>query len=340
MPYVLRRVLLFVPTLFGITLLTFALLRLAPGDAATLALAGGGGESEVSTESVERFRAAYLLDAPLWKQYLHYLGPFDLSPHGHARFGGSGAHPYGGLLTGDLKHELLRPHVSVAGELARRLRVSVPLALSAILVAYLVAVPLGLFGAVRAGSGLDRAAVVLTFLAYCVPTFWAGLVLQLAFGAAGLGWLPVVGPAEAGASLTEVLRHSVLPVACLAYGSLAYLSRQVRAGMLETLSSDFVRGLRAQGLPERHVLARALRHALLPVVTLLGSVFPAIVGGAVIVETLFDLPGVGRYAYEGLQQRDPFIVLATATLSGVMTCLGMFVADLATAALDPRIRHG
>jgi peptide/nickel transport system permease protein len=338
--YVLRRVAWFVPTLLGITFLTFALLQLAPGDPAEVALAGGG-ENQVDAEALTRFRAAYLLDQPLWKQYLHYLGPFDLSREGHAWFGGTGAHPWGGLLCGDLKHEIHRPHVRVIDELGRRLRVTVPLAFAALVLAYLVALPLGILSAVRAGSLLDRAGVVFVLVLYCVPTFWAGLLLQLAFGAAGLAWLPVLGPAAEGASLGDTLRHAVLPVACLAYGSLAYLSRQMRAGMIETLSSDYVRAARAKGLPERVVLARhALRNALIPVATLFAGVFPALIGGSVIVETIFDLPGVGRYAYEGLQQRDYFVVMATTTLSGVMTCLGVLVSDLLTAALDPRIRHG
>jgi peptide/nickel transport system permease protein len=339
LPYVLRRLLLFVPTLIGITFLTFALLQLAPGDPAELSLAGSG-ESAVDAEALARFRRAYLLDRPLWKQYLHYLGPFDLSSEGHAWFGGSGARPYGGLLCGDLKSEIHRPHVRVADELVRRLAVTVPLACAALALGYLVALPLGIVAALRAGTRVDRATVVLVLLLYCVPTFWGGLLLQLAFGVTGLDWLPVIGLAEEGASALEVLRHSLLPVVCLAYGSFAYLSRQMRAGLIETLSSDYVRAARAKGLPERLVIGKhALRNALLPIATLFANVFPALVGGSVIVETVFDLPGVGRYAYEGLTQRDYFVVMATTTLGGVMTCLGILVSDLLTAALDPRIRH-
>jgi peptide/nickel transport system permease protein len=341
LPYVLRRVLLFVPTLLGVTFLTFALLQLAPGDPAALALAGPGGESAVSADALRRFRAEYLLDEPLWKQYVHYVGPFDLSEEGHAWFGGSGAHAYGGLLALDLKHEIHRPHVAIADELGRRLAVTVPLALAALVLGYLFALPLGIAAAVRAGTRFDRASAVVVFVLYCVPTFWAGLLLQMAFGATGLGWLPVIGLADEGAGALEVVRRAVLPVACLAYGSFAYLSRQMRAGLLATLSADYVRTARAKGLPERLVIARhALRNAWLPIATLLASVFPALVGGAVIVETIFDLPGMGRYAYEGLAQRDYFVVMATTFVGGVMTCAGILVSDLLAAALDPRIRLG
>jgi peptide/nickel transport system permease protein len=163
--------------------------------------------------------------------------------------------------------------------------------------------------------------------------------LQFVFGASGLDWLPPLG-ASSAVSFLERLRHGVLPVACLAYGSLAYLSRQMRSSVLEALSSDYVRTARAKGLPEGIVIRKhVLANALLPIVTLSAGVFPALIGGSVIVETVFDLPGMGRYAFEGLAQRDYFIVLATTLVSGVMTCLGMLVSDLLTAALDPRIRH-
>jgi peptide/nickel transport system permease protein len=338
--FVLRRLALLPPTLLGITFLTFGLLHLAPGDPAELALAGEG-QVEVDAEALARFRAAYLLDQPLWRQYLHYLGPFDLSPSGHRWFGGSGEQAYGGLLLGDLKREIHRPHVRVADELLRRLGVTVPLAAAALLVAYLVALPLGILAALRRRRTFDRVASVVLLALYCVPAFWAGLCLQLVFGAAGLDWLPVLGQAPEGAALGERLARAVLPVACLAYGSLAYLSRQMRAGLLEQLSADYVRAARARGLPERLVVGRhALRNALLPIATLFSGVFPALIGGSVIVETVFDLPGVGRYAYEGLLQRDYFVVMATTTLGAVMTCLGVLASDLLSAVLDPRLRHG
>jgi peptide/nickel transport system permease protein len=331
---------LVVPTLLGITVATFTLMHLAPGDPAELVLAGEG-QHALDAQAVARFRAAYLLDQPLWRQYLHYLGPFDLSEQGHPLFGGSGARPYGGLLLGDLKNELHRPHVRVADELARRLAVTIPLAASALVLAYLIALPLGIVAALSKGRALERLMSTALLALYCTPAFLVGLGLQLLFGAGGLDWLPVLGQAEEGAPLGERLARAVLPVTCLAYGSLAYLSRQMRTALLEQLSADYVRAARARGLSERLVLGtHALRNALLPLATLFAGVFPALISGSVIVETIFDLPGVGRYAYEGLQQRDYFVVMATATLGALATCLGMLVSDLLAAALDPRIRHG
>ena len=340
-----------VPTLLGITLLTFVLMQLAPGDPATMRFdadgeAGAGTSEVVSTQALERFRATYLLDQPLWKQYLHYVGPFDLSADGHPWFGGSGARPWGGLVLGDLRNEMMRPRVRVADELARRLRVTVPLALVSVLLAYGIALPLGIWSVLRRGSRLDVAATMLVFLLYAVPTFWAGLMLQFLFGATGLDWLPVLGLRDAEASTLgpwasawDLVRHAVLPVVCMTYGGFAYLSRQMRSGLLETIEADYVRTARAKGLSERAVVLRhALRNALLPVVTLFASVLPFLIGGSVLVESIFDLPGMGRYAYEGLLQRDYFVVLATTTLSAVLTLLGILVADLAYAVLDPRIR--
>ncbi len=342
-----------VPTLFGITFLTFALMQLAPGDPAELlygapaATGEGPAGADAVEAAIERFRRENLLDQPLWRQYLHYVGPFDLGPRGHPLFGGSGEHPWRGLCLGDLSSELLRPNVPIRAELARRLRVTVPLALASVLVAYLVALPLGIASAVRRGGALDLAAAVLVFLLYAVPTFWAGLLLQAVFGATGLGWLPILGLRDPGAAALgplaralDLVRHAVLPLACLTLGSFAYLSRQVRAGMLDALAQDYVRTARAKGLPERVVVLRhALRNSLLPVVTLFASVLPYLIGGSVIVETIFDLPGMGKYAYDGLLQRDYAIVMATTTLSAVLTLFAVLASDLAYAWLDPRIRY-
>lgn len=336
--YVLRRLALLVPTLLGIVLATFALLRLAPGDPAEIALASREGQEALDPEALARFRSAYLLDEPMWRQFLHYLGPFDLSGEGHRWFGGTGERPYGGLLCGDFKRELHRPNVRIVDELLRRLRVTVPLSLAAMLLAYLAAIPLGVVSAVRRDGWVARAGTLVSFLCFCVPSFLAALGLQLLFGRTGLGWLPATGTGE---GLVGGLRHAVLPVLTLGYGTFAYVARQMRAGMLETLSAEFLRAARARGLPERVVIGRhALCNALIPVATLSAGVLPALIGGSVVVETIFDLPGVGRYAYEGLQNRDVFIVLATTTLTATMTCLGILLADLLCAALDPRIRHG
>jgi peptide/nickel transport system permease protein len=339
-----------VPTFLGITLLVFAAARATPGDAALLASsAAEGAEPSLDLQaSRARFRAEHLLDAPLWKQYLHFLGPFDLSPGGHSSFGGRGSHPWHGLLALDFGSEYLRPTVRVGDEIGKRLAVTVPLALLSTLLAFALAIPIGVLSATRSGSGLERAASFVLYALHATPTFWLGLMLVLLFGAAGLAWLPVVGlhdpdadSLSSAARALDLARHAILPVATLALPLLAYLSRQVKGEMVEALESDYVRAARARGVPEREVVLRhALRNSLLPLITLAASILPAAIGGSVVVETVFALPGMGRYAYEGLLARDLNVVVGTTAVSAVITFAAILMADLAYAAADPRIRHG
>jgi peptide/nickel transport system permease protein len=340
-----RRLAWMVPTLFGITLIVFVAARAAPGDAV---LASAGSDPTLDLEGRrEFFRAEHLYDQPVWKQYLHFLGPFDLSARGATAFGGSGEHPWHGLLALDFGTEFARPTVPVGGELLRRLAVTVPLSLASILLAYGLAIPIGILSATRRGSTGERATALGLFALQSVPGFWLGLMLVLLFGAAGLGWLPVVGLHDKDADrlpplayALDTLRHAILPVATLVLPTIAYLSRQVKGAMVEALESDSVRAVRAKGLSESAVVLRhALRNALLPLVTLAGSILPALIGGSVVVETVFSIPGMGRYAYEGILARDLNVVLATTTLSAVLTLLGILLADLAYAVVDPRIRH-
>ena len=348
--YVLGRLAWMVPTFLGITLVVFLALHAAPGDPASLRF--GDVENPeagaLEAERLARFRAEHLLDRPLARQYLHFLGPFDLGPDGHRWFGGNGRDPWNGVLALDFGRELSRSATPIAGELARRLKVTVPLAFAAALLTYLVAIPLGALAAVRRGSRFDKATSALLFATYSLPAFWTGLMLILVFGATGLGWLPVIGLADKDAETMtplaralDVVRHAVLPVATLACGGLAYLARQTRAALIEALGEDFVRAARSKGLSERAVvLAHALPSSLVPVITLFAAIFPALIGGSVIVETIFGIHGMGSYAYEALLQRDYNVVMAVTTLSAAMTMVGILVADLLYVAVDPRMRDG
>lgn len=345
---VTKRLLLAIPTLLGITLLTFALLRVLPGDPASVRFGADGNPAAVDPRALEQFRAEHLLDRPLWVQYLDYLGPFDLSARGHRWFGGSGATPWGGLLAGELGRELLRPSVEIADELGARLWVTVPLSLAAAAVIYLLAVPLGLAMALRRGSLFDRAASGLTFACYAAPTFWIALALQAAFGGGGLGWAPVVGlhgrdadPADGWAYALDALAHSVLPIVSIAAPSLAYVARQVRSSALNVLDADFVLAARARGASERELVMRHIApNSLAPVITLAGQTLPWLVGGWVVIETVFELPGMGKYAYDGLMSREYDVVAACVLLSALLTAAGHLASDLAHSWLDPRLRLG
>jgi len=346
-PYLRRRLAWLLPSFLGITLVVFLAVHLAPGDPTlreSFDPQGGGG----TQAELERFRSEHLLDRPLPVQYLHFLGPFDLSPRGHRWFGGSGEHPFAGLLALDLGAEFRRPHVRIFDELLRRLAVTAPLTLAAALLAWGIAIPLGAWSAVRRGRARERAVAFGLFALHSLPGFWLALVLVIVFGAAGLGWLPVLGLHSAGAQeldgpawTLDLLAHSILPVLALALGSLAYLARQVRASMLDVLAQEYLITARSKGLPERVVIGRhALRNALLPAITLAALILPALVGGSVIVETIFGLPGMGRYAYEALLERDYAVIQAVTALSAVVTLVALLVADVLYALADPRIRHG
>ena len=232
-------------------------------------------------------------------------------------------------------------------ELLKRLAVTVPLALCSTLLAYLLAIPIGILSAVRRGSRLDVASTLALFLLYAVPVFWAGLMLQLVFGRGGLDLLPVIGlhdkdAAELGrgAYLLDALRHLVLPVFCYTYGSWAYLSRQMRGAMLETIGQDYIRTARAKGLSERTVvLKHALRNSLIPILTLLASILPILIGGSIVIEVVFDLPGMGRYAFEALQLREYNVIMAVTLFAGLLTVAGILLSDLTYALVDPRIRY-
>ena len=331
--YVLRRLLWMVPTLIGITLLLYGALRLAPGDPATvrfgasLGAAGGGATQGVDVESaIEKFRKKYRLDEPFHVAYGAWLWEF-------ARL--------------DFGQEFSRPNVDVSDELLRRLKITMPLALLSTLLSYLIALPLGIYSSVNQRSFLDKCVTVFLFVLYSLPAFWVGLMLILVFGRTGLDLLPVIGLHDKDAALLtgwpwwrDLILHLILPVVTLTYGGLAYLSRQMRVGMIDTIRLDYVRTARAKGLPERKVvLKHALRNALIPIITVFANILPILISGSLIVEAVFGIPGMGLYAYEGLQKRDYNVVMATTTIAAVMTMLGILLSDLLYAVVDPRISY-
>jgi peptide/nickel transport system permease protein len=332
-------------TLFGLVAVTFLLLRLAPGDPALLRFSSG--EDAVNAAAIEalaRFRAEHLLDRSLLVQFAHYVGPFDLGPTGHVWFGGSGARPWHGLLAGELGTEYLRPSVSIAQELGARLSVTVPLALGSAFLVFALGIPLGIAQALRRGSLFDGWTRAITLALYSAPVFWLALLAQEAFGPAGLDWLPILGLRSRGAdagSPADLAAHAVLPLLCMSCGGIAFLSRQVRSAVLETSRSEFVRAARARGLPERSVILRhVLRNSLAPAITLAGQVLPWLVGGSLLVETVFELPGMGKYAFDSLQRREYDAVAACVLVSGVLTLAGLVCSDLLQARFDPRVRDG
>ncbi|MCA8980340.1 MAG: ABC transporter permease [Planctomycetes bacterium] len=353
--YILRRVLWAIPTLLGILFMILVCMHAAPGDPAAMALGlGAGGGGEVSEKGanieakIEEFRKEHALDRSFVVQYLGYLGPFNVRPDGHEWFGGTGKEPWGGLLALDFGKELINKNKSVGDELKRRLmQVTIPLALISTFLTYLLAIPIGIYSANRRGTRIDKVMTLGLFVLYSIPVFWAGLMLQLIFGAEGLNLLPVMGmhgPDADQMNLLEWLwdsaKHMVLPVTVSTYGGLAYISRQMRTGMIEVIHQDYIRTARAKGLSERTVvLKHALRNSLIPVITLFASILPILIGGSIVIEYVFDLPGMGEYMYKGLLSRDYNIIMSVMALTSVMTLAGILLSDIAYALVDPRISY-
>lgn len=352
--YLIRRVLWMVPTLLGIILIILGLIHAAPGDPAIQMMGLGGGSGEMSQDKVDfeariaAFKHENGLDRNLLVQYLGFLGPFNVKPDGHELFGGDGRNPWGGFLAFDFGTELFNKNKQIGTEIKKRLlSTTLPLAFLSIFFTYLLALPIGIYSANRAGARIDTLTTLGLFILYSIPVFWAGLMMKMLFGKAGLGWLPVIGLHGRGSEnletwpyIVDAAKHYILPVAVMTYGSLAYISRQMRTGMIEVIHQDYIRTAKAKGLSERAiVLKHALRNSLIPVITIFASILPILIGGSLVVEVVFGLPGMGEYMFKGLLRRDYNVVMATMTLSGSMTLLGILFSDIAYALVDPRIKY-
>ncbi len=309
--------------LLGITAISFAIVHLAPGDPAAVAVQMN---PRVTPEAVEKLRAYYGLDQPLWKQYLLWLDRLV-----HLDFGESFA----------------PDHRPVRDKIAERLPVTVGINLLAMLIILALGVPIGVAAAARPHGWLDRATTVLVFLGFAMPSFWLALLLMQWLGVRA-HLLPISGLHALGAAsmppterLLDLARHLVMPVIVAAVGGIAGISRFMRSGMLEALAADHTRTMRALGTPEWRVrYVYALKNALLPIITILGLSVPGLIGGSVIVEQVFSIPGMGLLFYQAVMMRDYPLVMGITVIGAVLTLLGNLLADLAYAWADPRVRRG
>ncbi|HKY33348.1 MAG TPA: ABC transporter permease [Candidatus Polarisedimenticolia bacterium] len=318
--YVARRAGVSALMLLGVATLTFLLVHAAPGDPADLYTA-----REMDPAARAAVLASFGLDRPLPEQYLRWLA---------------------GLARGDLGWSFThrRPVIEVLGE---RLAATMLLALPAFAITMALGAALGLVSAWRPGSAVDAAASAASLLLSSVPLFWLGSMLILAFSVR-LGWFPSSGMRELIAppgtllgTIGDRLSHLALPAACLALGSAAATARFVRAGLLESLASPYAAAARARGAGERQVLLRhGLRNALLPLVTLAGLSVPFLLGGSVLVETVFSWPGMGGLSVEAIFARDYPVAMAVQLMLGALVVAGNLAADLGSALADPRLRDG
>jgi peptide/nickel transport system permease protein len=226
-------------------------------------------------------------------------------------------------------------------KLKEALPVTVGLSLVALLVTYLIAIPVGIYSAVRPGTWIDRGTTLSLFMLYSMPSQWVAVMLIVLFGTQ-LHWLPIQGlHSEGDKSWLDLAKHVLLPLICLTYATFASLSRYMRSGMLEVIRQDYIRTARAKGLSERVVvLKHALRNSLISVITLLGLTLPSLVGGAVIIERIFGLPGMGQLSFEAIQTKDIPVLMGTTSLAGLLTMVGLLLSDVLYALVDPRIEVG
>lgn len=321
--YLVKRILLLIPLMVGITLITFSVIHLAPGEPVEMQMAMN---PKVGKEAKERLTKFYGLDKPLHEQYFNWVGK---------------------IIRLDLGRSFSSDNRPVVDKIKERLPVTISLNVIALILEFGLAIPIGVLAATRRNTWLDKGITVFVFVGFAVPAFWLALLLMYFFGVR-LNVLPIsglhtLGSAQWGTThyLLDMAKHLIMPIMVASFGSLAGLSRYMRSAMLNVISQDYITTARAKGLSERVVIWKhALRNALLPLITLLGFSIPGLIGGSVIFETIFAIPGMGQLFYQGVMSRDYPVVMGILVIGAFLTLIGNLVADACYALADPRIRHG
>lgn len=318
--YIAKRLIGLVPVFLGITLISFFVIHLAPGKPTDIQTSMN---PKVSFEARARLDKLYGLDKPLGTRYFDWLKRF---------------------VTFDFGFSYLddRP---VSQKIIERIPITLLINVSSIILILFIGIPLGVISAVRRGSVADRATTIFAFVGFSVPEFWLALILMSLF-AIQLGWLPISGIKSLDfeyyslfGKVLDVAKHLILPVSIAAFGSLAGISRYMRSSMIGIIHQDYIRTARAKGLKERDVIYRhALKNALLPVITILGLSIPGLIGGSVIFESIFAIPGMGRLFYESVMARDYPTIMGVLSIGAILTLAGNLLADIAYSYADPRIR--
>ncbi len=320
---VLRKLVWMALVFWGITIISFLVIHLAPGSPTDMETTLNPLAGEAARRRLEEI---YGLNLPLWQQYLDWLGrlvrlDFGVSMSADAR--------------------------PVIDKIMERLPLTIGMNVASLVLTLVIAVPLGVYSAVRRNSPGDRLLTVLVFIGFAMPSFWMALILMMIFGI-DLGWLPMSGITSLGyesldtwGRIKDVTSHLIMPVAVYTFGSLAGMSRYMRACMLEVMEQDYMLTARAKGLsPAAVVWRHGLRNALLPLITLLGLSVPGLIGGSVIIESIFALPGLGQLFYAAVMARDYPLIMGNLVLGAVLTLAGNVLADLLYGIADPRIRSG
>jgi peptide/nickel transport system permease protein len=319
--YLVRRLIGLIPLLLGITTISYAMILLAPGDPVELMTELN---PKISLEARQRLNEIYGLDQPIHVQYGRWLQRVVRLDFGRSMMGDQ------------------RP---VMDKIAESLPITLAINILSMVVILGLSIPIGVWAAARPNGLFDQSTTIFVFIGFSMPTFWLALLLMRWLGVQ-LQWLPVSGIHSLGYESmpwweqhVDLLKHLILPVAVSAFGGLAGISRYMRSSMVEVMRQDYIRTARAKGLPEHQVLfSHAMRNALLPIITILGLSIPGLLGGSVIFETIFAIPGLGRLSYESVMARDLPMVMGFLTVSALLTLLGNLMADIAYAYADPRIR--
>lgn len=319
--YLIGRLLTMIPVLIGITIISFAVMKMAPGDPTSLVTDLNPNMNE---ETIKRIRAHYGLDDPWYVQYGKWLKNMMVLDFGRS-FAPDG-----------------RP---VFDKIMERIPITLAINVLSIVLILVVAIPIGVMSAVKQNTPFDKVTTVFVFFGFAMPSFWLALLLMILFGVQ-LEWLPISGIKSLDyaqlspiGKVLDLAQHLILPVFVSAIGGLAGMSRYMRSNTLEVIRQDYITTARAKGLDERTVIFRhALRNALLPVITILGLSVPGLIGGSVIFETIFAIPGMGKLFFDSVLMRDYPTIMGILVIGAVLTLLGNLLADLSYSIADPRIR--
>ena len=356
--YLIRRLLLIIPTFIGISIITFGVLQLSPGNPAYMRLQQmrGAMGAEISPDIIEQTKKFYGLDRPIHERYVIWMGK---------------------LVTLDFGNSY-RDNRPVLERITEAIPITLQLNLISVFLMYLISIPVGVYSATHPGSRGDTSMTIVLFILYSLPSFWVAMLLMYFLGGGGgsdslnalvarafasvgvenwaaskwllehvftFNWFPIFGISSEGARdwpfhkwFLDRLWHYILPVFCLTYASFAIMSRYARAGLIEVVRQDYIRTARAYGFSERVVIYKyALRNSLIPIITLLGVLIPSLIAGSVIIESIFSIPGMGRLFFESILSRDYPMVMGIFTITAILTMLGLIVSDILYAVIDPRI---
>lgn len=319
--YIGKRILLMIPVLLGITIISFGVMKIAPGDPTSLVTDLNPNMNE---EAIKRIRAHYGLDEPAYVQYGKWLR---------------------NMLMLDFGRSFAPDNRPVIDKIAERIPITLSINVLSMALMLVVAIPIGVMSAVKQNSLFDKFTTVFVFLGFAIPAFWFALLLMMLLGV-NLDLLPIsgirslnYGELSALGRVLDIAKHLILPVFLSAFGGLAGMSRYMRSNMLEVIRQDYITTARAKGLDERTVIFKhAFRNALLPVITILGLSVPGLIGGSVIFETIFAIPGMGQLFYQSVMMRDYPTIMGILVIGAILTLLGNLLADLFYSLADPRIR--